>query len=174
MLGPSPPARALAHPTERRVEQEWPAPHRLRAGNGACAVASWALHIGLGFSVAHENHRSGRHEYLTQAEDEFDGKKKGTRRSRVPLAQSRMATYPLVTTGGGALPLPTCAQPVMLGSARSFPCWARTTCCSHRQSQFRAHAHCGALPTPHAASAEASCNASASALTAVIACVSSK
>jgi hypothetical protein len=31
--------------------------------------------------------------------------------------QSRAATYPLVTTGGGALPLPTCAQPVMLRSA---------------------------------------------------------
>jgi hypothetical protein len=31
--------------------------------------------------------------------------------------QPRRTTYPLVTTGGGALPLPTCAQPAMLRRA---------------------------------------------------------
>ena len=58
-------------------------------------------------------------------------------------------------------------------SCRCAACGTRTTCCSRRERRFRAHAHCGALSTPHAASAENSCNASASALTAVIVCVSS-
>ena len=120
VFGPRPAARTPAHSAERRVKQERAGPYRLRTGKGACAVASWALRIGFVFFVAHEKHRPGRgEEYLTRVEAEFDGKKeKGTRhRTGPPSPQSRRATYPFVTTGGGALPLPTCAQPVMLRSA---------------------------------------------------------
>ncbi len=40
-------------------------------------------------------------------------------RRRCSASTSQIATYPLVTTGGGALPLPTCAQPAMLRRANT-------------------------------------------------------
>ena len=76
-FGPRLAARPPADPTERRVEQERPAPHRLRAGNSACAVASWALHIGLGFSVAHENHQPSATNTLHKPGTNSTVKKKG-------------------------------------------------------------------------------------------------
>jgi hypothetical protein len=34
-------------------------------------------------------------------------------------SQNQYSNYPLVTTGGGVLPLPTCAQPAMLRRANT-------------------------------------------------------
>jgi hypothetical protein len=83
-------ARTPAHPAERRVEQEWPGPHRLRAGKGACTAASWALHIGLVFFVAHENRRPRAANNLRESRPNSTAKRKGTRHKTGPLPPSRV------------------------------------------------------------------------------------
>ena len=111
-------AGAAAHPTGRRFEQKWSGSYRLGAGYRTRAPAGLARII---FLLAHEttepSRQPSRYGVIVYETAAASGKRKGTRRRPGPPPQSRIATYPLVTTGGGALPLPTWAQPVMLRSA---------------------------------------------------------